>query len=321
MTLHRLVAVSSIAIASSAVSTPSPAQEGGRDVTPTTSQDGTDKKVAKENFQAGAKAYRNKDFLVAARAFEVAHRLAPHPYAVYNAGVAWDDGGRPGRAADDLEEALAMGELEPDMVEDAQKRLARLRKAVGVVSIIAPRGTKLDLGHVAAGELPRQVHLPPGVYTARVVHADGEMQERELTVEAAGTAELVFEASKPEPAPEPPPTLLGPTGPEPASPMPYYVGGGVALGIGVLAGAAAIGLGVTALSARDDFVQSGNTDPDSRDQASTLRTVTNVTWIVAGVGTVTGVTLFTVGAVSTGGDEVEAELQASPTGVVLRGRF
>ncbi len=285
------------------------------------SEDGTDKKVARENFQAGTKAYRNKDYLVAARAFEVAHRLAPHPFAVYNAGIAWDDGGRPGRAADDLVEALAMGELEPKMTEDAQSRLERLRKAVGVVSVEAPPGAKLDLGHITGGSASRAVHLPPGTYSVRVTYANGQMDEREVTVEVGKTEALTFELQETKPA-EPAPVRVTPPDDVEADPMGLYIGGGISLGLGVLAGAAAIGLGVTALSARDTFVESGNTDADARDEAATLRTVTNVMWIVAGVGAVTGVTLFTVGAVSGGGDEgVEAEVQATPTGLMLRGRF
>lgn len=303
-----------------AVSPPAWAQTDASDEAPA-AEDGTDKKVARENFQAGTKAYRSGDYLVAARAFEVAHRLAPHPFAVYNAGISWDDGGRPGRAADDLVEALAMGELEPKMTEDAQKRLQRLRKAVGIISVEAPPGAKLDLGHITGGSATRAVHLPPGTYSVRVTYANGEMDEREVTVEAGKTEPLTFELATPKAA-EPAPVLATLPDDPASDPMGFYIGGGISLGLGVAAGAAAIGLGVTALSARDTFVDSGNTDADARDEASTLRTVTNVMWIVAGVGTITGVTLFTVGAVSGGGDEgVEAEVQATPNGLTLRGRF
>jgi len=307
-------------VASLLTAIPCPAwgQQGGGDKETQPPQDATDKKVARENFQAGTKAYRNEDYLVAARAFEVAHRLAPHPFAVYNAGIAWDDGGRPGRAADDLVEALEMGELGPKMTTDAQQRLERLRKVVGVVSVEAPRGGRLDLGHIVGASAPREVHLPPGTYTARVTYGDGEMEEREVTVEAGKTAELVFERAEPKPR-EPAPVRLSPTQ-SPSDPTGLYIGGGISLGLGVVAGAAAIGLGVTALSARDTFVASGNTDADARDEAATLRTVTNVMWVVAGLGTITGVTLFTVGAVSGDGD-FEAELRATPSSLVWSGRF
>jgi hypothetical protein len=53
---------------------------------------------------------------------------------------------------------------------------------------------------------------------------------------------------------------------------------------------AAIGLGLEAVSVRDDFVTNGRLDGDARDQAVTLRALTNVAWgaaiLSAGVGAV-----------------------------------
>ncbi|MEM1030600.1 MAG: hypothetical protein AAF928_16380 [Myxococcota bacterium] len=287
--------------------------------------DGTDKQVASKTFASATRAYRAGDFLVAARAFEVAYRLAPHPNAAYNAGIAWDDGGRPGRAADNLTEALAGGDLPPQMMEDAETRLARLLGVVGRIEVSAPSGARVDVAHVAGVEAPRTVHVAPGTYEVRVVFADGSQEEQRVTVAATDTMPVVFRrAEGPGPVDklEKPFVDLEETRDEEAGMSSWYLGGAVATGIGVVAGGAAIGVGVMALSARDTFVDTGETDAAARREASNLRTATNVLWLVAGLGTVTGVTLITIGAVSgddAGGAEVSVGM--APMGFLVRGRF
>ena len=57
---------------------------------PVAAQSATNDREASEFFRAGEAAYGRADFAAAARAFEEAHRRAPHAATLYNAGLAWE---------------------------------------------------------------------------------------------------------------------------------------------------------------------------------------------------------------------------------------
>src|SRR5687767_13950840 len=68
-----------------------------------------EKQQALKSFKRGEEAFGRRQFVRAARAFERAACLEAHPSAWLNAAEAWERAGDLGRAAEDLEEVIAMG--------------------------------------------------------------------------------------------------------------------------------------------------------------------------------------------------------------------
>lgn len=254
--------------------------------------------VAAETFRAGTAAYERGDFETAARSFEVSHRLAPHPFALYNAGLAWQAATKLERAADALAAALGLGGLTEGQRLDAQARLADLRGSLGWVEIEAPADALVSIGHAERVAAPARVHLPAGDHNLEVRWGDGRTETRRVTVQIGKASAVVLAPRRVEPAPAAVPVVGPEQGPPPASGsgnVGLVVGGWITLGVGVAAGAAAIGMGTAALKARDDFEASANTDAGAHDRAATLRTATNVAWAGAGVLALGGVLMLVFG--------------------------
>ncbi len=268
----------------------------------TTSAHADDNTVAAgETFRAAEAAYTRGDFKAAAQSFEVSHRLVPHPNAIYNAGLAWQAAGELARAADALAEALAMDGISEAQAADGEARLAVLRPQLAVAVVLGPEGTRVTVAHALARPTPTSIHLRPGSYELTAELAGGQRVTRKLEVASPGAElEVDLTAEVPTVAPAPTPTTALPVpGPVPDPDAPsatqneaQWVSGWVLAGAGVVAGGVAIGLGVAALQARDEFEASGNTDAGARDRAATLRTTTNVMWATAGVLALTGTLLL-----------------------------
>ena len=104
--------------------------------------------VARETFRAGEAAYQRGDYQTAANSFEVSHRLAPHPFTMFNAGLAWQGAKQPERAADAFHKAITLGGLGDDQLADATARLSELRQVLGAVEIAGPEEATVIVGHV-----------------------------------------------------------------------------------------------------------------------------------------------------------------------------
>ncbi|HHH27773.1 MAG TPA: hypothetical protein ENK57_05425 [Polyangiaceae bacterium] len=275
--------------------------------------------VARETFRAGEAAYQRGDYEAAANSFEVSYRLAPHPFTMFNAGLAWQGAKQPERAADAFHRAITLGGLDDDQLADATERLGELRQQLGAVRIEGPDEARVAVGHVDEAKPPVLVHLLPGDHEVLIRHADGTEARRTITVSKGETTTLTVDLPTPKPEPEAPapdPVTFGDDDHDG-----LFIGGWVAVGLGVAAGGTAIGLGIAALSARDDFEASGNTDADARSDAATLRTVTNVMWGVAGAGVVTGTILLIVGWPTKGDGLSDLSVDLGPGYVGLSGAF
>jgi tetratricopeptide (TPR) repeat protein len=252
--------------------------------------------VAAETFRAGEAAYARGDYEPAARAFEVSNRLSPHPSALYNAGLAWEAAAKPERAADAFAAAIATHALTDAQAKDAEQRMAVLAERVGRVRIEAPTGATVSLAHADRVATPVSVHVTPGKHSAELQFADGHSETRDVEVTAGAVATLRFEAREPPPvappADDPPVTTTGSDG--------LAIAGWILAGSGLAAGAAAIGVGVAALNARDTFEASGNTDADAHDEAATLRTVTNALWFGGAALAIAGTIMLIIDATDDG---------------------
>jgi hypothetical protein len=275
-----------------------------------------DEAEAAEQFKAGAAAYARSDFRAAAQAFERAYRAEPRAAAIYNGGLAWEAANERERAADDYSKALALPDLAPAQAADARSRLGALEKTLGKVDVTAPSGATVSVGHVERALAPITIHLTPGSHDVAVTLLDGTTDRRSVVIAAGAPAALAFEAPKPRVTPEKPPP---PPVQEETKAMPTRkLLGFVAVGGGVVAGGAAIILGLSAVSAKDDFDASGHHDQDLHDKADSLRTMTNVCWVAAGVLAGAGVVLILT-APSASSPGTSAVL--GPGGGAIRVRF
>jgi len=282
-----------------------------------------DTEIAAETFRAGAEAYKRKDYRAAALSFEMSHQLAPHGAALYNAGLAWQAAKEAARAADAYDEALATDQLSEAQRTDATARLTKLQPDLGRVSVEAPQGATFSVAAHKNTPTPHTIHLPPGEHEVHARLAEGTRLMQRVSIEAGAEKTLLFEAPEVDDAPPPPPP---PPPPAEGDAFPLLpVGLGLA-GVGVVAGGAAIFLGLGALGARDDFEDSGRTDVEAHDDADSLRTFTNVAWIGAGVFATAGAVLIVLDLTSDDssvGAESAWRLQVAPLpgGVSARGRF
>ena len=257
---------------------------------------------ARAAFEAGKAAYARQQYLEAAVHFDDADREAPEARVRFNAAVAWERSGDAPRAADRY--ASAAPELTGRERSAASARLEVLEKGLATIHIDGPAGLRVTLAHVKDAAVPVTVHVVPGTHDIMAVDGARE-RHRQLTVRAHEDATLAFEIERSEDVPRVDPrsapestTAIAPTqsanGPvtahrsstgvasafRPAAPW-------VTLGGSVLATGAALSLGGIALSARDDYLGSGNRDPEARERAMALRTGANIAWgaalVLAGV--------------------------------------
>lgn len=268
-----------------------------------------DEASAAEAFHAGSVAYSNGDYRTAALSFEAAFRERPHGAAMYNAAQSWLAAGVAPRAADAYAASLDAGGLDPAQEADARKHLKELDASLGLVTVEAPSGARVSVGYVEKAAAPLAVRLEPGKHSVHADLADGTSAVRSIEVTAGGRASVSFAA--PEPAAPPTTRVPGPP------PPPTWPIGWTLLGAGVVAGAAVVPLGLSALDARSAFEASGHTDRAAHDRAAELQAWTNVALVAAGTCVTIGVVLL----VTSSARRPAAALQLSPRGVSLSGTF
>jgi hypothetical protein len=253
---------------------------------------------ASELFRAASDAFERSDFLNAAQLFEAAYRLAPHPSAAFNAAVAWDRAENRARAATAYENALTVPGLSDKQAEEARARLAVLREVLGYVRVDEPIGTVISIGHLEDVAIPVRLYVIPGTYRIRPAPNSGVLAA-EVSV---GAGEVSSVRLLREPPAQPANGTV--RAPAQTSPTSANVGddgapsegqetlGWVLLGGSVVASGVAIFLGVRALSAKDEYNQSGFTKATARSQAEDFRLGTNLAWAGAGALGLAGTALL-----------------------------
>jgi tetratricopeptide (TPR) repeat protein len=251
--------------------------------------------TAAELFEAASAASARGDHVAAATAFEQAYRVAPRGATAFNAAVSWEAARQPERAADAYARALQHDDLAPDARQSAQARLIALGAVLGHVVILAPADTRVDIERVRGAKSPVSLYLRPGVHMVVLRDARGVRLTRTISLTAGEVFNLDL---RPSVAPAPPPNPRPAHSREPTEarpPNPWRTAGFVALGAAVALAGTATYLGISALDARDEFVDSGETSRSAHDRAASLRTWTNVAWAGAGImATTAGILIFVV---------------------------
>lgn len=312
-------------VAALAHAVPSSAKETNRGAKAAKKKDhDANRKVASASFEAGSKAFRNGEYDVAARAFEVAYRLGRHPIALYNAAIAWEKDGQLPAAADDLFLSLQPVEgddtLSDKQASDAGQRLDQLRKKLGWIEVEAPEGAVLRVDDAREERgAPTVFHFAPGEASVAVTFADGNTDRATVDVVAGESLPVAFIP----PSPEPTPVVVDI---EPADDG-LLIGGVICLSLGVAAAGTAIGVGLAATSARDDFLDD-RSNADLRQRAADFRLGANIATGVAGVAGAAGLTLIVLHVTRSdpAADTKEREkeglrLRVSPTELRLFGTF
>jgi tetratricopeptide (TPR) repeat protein len=275
--------------------------------------------AAAELFEEASAASARGDHIAAATAFEQAYRSAPRGATAFNAAVSWEAAHRPARAADAYARALEHDDLAPDARQTAQARLIALGAALGHVVILAPAGARIDIEQVRGASPPVALYVRPGVHTVVMTNARGVRLTRTISLAAGEIFNLDLRSAE---APAPPPVSeparpRAPAATHPPGP-PWRTMGFVALGAAVALAATATYLGVSALDARDEFVDSGKTSRPAHDRAASLRTWTNVTWAGAGVmATTAGILIFAAPS----SDDARSTRQHWQAGISWSGTF
>jgi hypothetical protein len=252
-------------------------------------------RTARDLDQEGRAAFERKEYVAAARAFELAFALAPHAGTKYNTALAWDKAEQLGLAADAYALAVQMGTLDDERSRASQARLTTLTQVLGLVVVSGPTGSSVSVGHATSVAIPAQIHLAPGDHELVVRLSDGTTQRRRVSLRA-GASEQVMITTAPaqlSPRASPVPPVSG-DGPAPASHpgSTSRTAGWVMVGVSGAAAGAAVALGLGFLGTRDDFNDGGRTDADQRDTLVALRALTNVAWGVSAVAAGTGVFLL-----------------------------
>ena len=257
----------------------------------------------------------------AAQKFAAAHASSPHAKTAYNAALSWEKAGDLTLAIDFYSKALAFGSaLDEPRKRAAQERVAALAKQLGRLDVMRPVGGFVTVAHLKREPLPASFYLWPGSHELLIETRDGQTTREFVKVEQGQALRLLVDVPGSEKKAAARPRADRKTAPrEDAARESSPTLGWVFLGAGAVCASTAIVLGLSAVSARDDFDASGRTDPEARDRAVTLRTWTNVAWGAAAATATTGVVLL----LSARADPARAssDLAVGPASVRYRLRF
>lgn len=265
-------------------------------------------------------AFRKKNYAEAAESFAAAFKLDPKGNTKFNEAQAWRKAGQDGPAADAFEEAVSFGGLGDRLKGRATEALEELRGELGRLVVKEPVGAQVTVAHAELRVIPARIHLEPGEYDVVVRFEDGRTDTQTVTMVAGETRDLIFEVPL-DPAPKPDPIGKG-TSTEGGPNTGLVVAGWTCVGLGAGALIAMGALGGLTLSKVSQYDDTGNTDPELFDEATMLKTTTNVLLGVGGGLAAVGVTLLIIGYVDTeDGEGVEESLSFEPTADGFRLRF
>lgn len=174
---------------------PAYAQKGGKD-------------EARRFFNAGQKAFQAGRYVEAAKAFEEAFRLKPHPFALINAGDAWEKSGDTALAARTFQRVLKLEQSGEQDRGDATERLAKLTPKLGIIELQGDpsQRARVDQDEFVGGD---RVYVTPGEHVVTLVDVDGA-KERKVDLAAGASRGVDLATLKPDADKDP-----GPTGKDP----------------------------------------------------------------------------------------------------------
>jgi hypothetical protein len=272
---------------------------------------------AAAHFDQGLTLYQKGRMRDAAIEFLAAFRLAPHGDAMFNAGLALEASGDSAGAATAYAWAIDY-ELRPEVMAEATGRLKRLAPRLGIVRVFSPPKSTVEIPPLRRRSAATVFYALPGESLITVTLDDGSILARRARVELGTERRLDFtthptEAAEPAPSPVEDDDVAADSSPG----GPWRTVGWVALGTGLAAGVGAYAYRKATLNARDDYVDSGNTDADARERALRDNRWTNVCLVTAIVAGAAGGGLLLFGPEP----RHQTALRLGPGGLEVSGRF
>ena len=246
---------------------------------------------ARRFFEAAQKAFDAGRYVDAARAFEDAFHLKPHPAPLINAGDAWQKAGEYAKAAQDFQRVLGLPQSTDQDRADAIDRLSRLKPQLGTIELLGKtdQRVRVDDNEFKGGD---RVYVFPGKHKVTLLDVDGA-RLRSLDV-AAGTVRSVSLSTlmpgKEDNQQREGSKAAGDHGVRGGS------GGGirpltwVAYGVGVVGAAGTVFFGLQANSAANSF--DAHPNRDDYDKLNQDKLLTNISLGVGVVGVGVGTILL-----------------------------
>ncbi|MCX5746018.1 MAG: PEGA domain-containing protein [Proteobacteria bacterium] len=145
---------------------------------------------AKREFAAGQTADKAKDWTNAIDHYLRAYELMPHPFALYNIAVDYQELGKLREAAHYFEQYVAI----PDSTDRDRvaKLIGELKARPARIGITTdPAGARVTIDGQVVGQTPFTAKLKGGTHTI-VVDRDSRREERTITVEFAEPQDVKF---------------------------------------------------------------------------------------------------------------------------------
>jgi tetratricopeptide (TPR) repeat protein len=249
------------------------------------------KDEARRFFKAGQKAFLDGQYEQAARAFEEAFRIQPHPAPLINAGDAYEKAGQLGRAARTFERVKALDNSTEQDRQDATDRLAKLTPKLGTLLLDGAPTTlvRVDGQEFAAGQ---RIYVDPGQHEVTLDVDGAKLKTVEVAAGASRTVDVVRLMPMTDIPDTPPPT----TGDEPDMDRPPTKQGGVRAPTWIAFGVAAVGVGGAVYFGLEvnDAEKSFDDDPNQEDfdRFNDNKLYTNISIGVAAVGAGVGTILL-----------------------------
>jgi tetratricopeptide (TPR) repeat protein len=257
---------------------------------------GQGKDEARRFFNSGQKAFQAGRFIEAAKAFEEAFRLKPHPAPLINAGDAYEKAGELAKAARTYERVMTLEQSGEQDRADATDRLAKITPQLGRIELGggASIRVRIDQEEYHGGD---RVWVEPGEHVVTLVDVDGAKQR---TVDVAAGATRSVELASLMPSAEKPETQVKDDEPVDPDPIPTDEGpkkkGGIRAPTLIAFGLAAVGLGGGIYFGLqvNDAEKKYNDDPnrDDLDRFKKNKLYANIGFGVAAAGAITGTILL-----------------------------
>jgi hypothetical protein len=264
---------------------------------------------ARQQFNLGTAAFKDKKFVEAALHFEAAAAQRAHAVTLYTAALAWEQANKPERACDDFVRALEVAGLTAQQAANARDRVAALEKSLGAVVVMAPEGWRVQLEGLTEVVAPARLHGSPGMHKLLVRAPGKPVESHEVTLAAGQLTHLELEEGSDAKAGLGPSSAPGPEqpsgdagahpqrgaatqdGPAPAAASASWrkPAGFAAIGLGVATLGAGILLGTQALDAKDAYDAAPT--QTAYDHAKSLQSWTTVAFVAGGLFTAGGVVL------------------------------
>jgi hypothetical protein len=241
------------------VCAPGPVLAAPPQVEPPSEAPASEPTTAVEWYARGIELAQAEDYIGAAEAFLRSYELKPTPEALFNAGLAYETGGRPIEAIATYRRYLAEPKGGVEQRALAEASIETLLRDVAVIKGLRYDAERPPAEIRIAGEVRDLDEFPlllmPGEIAVEVVDADGVVGRETYTLGAGEASVLDIRAlwPEPEPDPDPEPQPEPEVEPEPFRPDPRLVKRAKALRISTWTGLGLTGAGLIAIGVAGGF--------------------------------------------------------------------